>query len=235
MKNKSTTCKEKSIMCFFLNHKALTLAVVLLGLLILVSYNRGGISNILLERDFNSVVDFVESFGYLSLLIFIILVIVEVIVAPIPSVILYAVGGILFGTFLGGAGALLGNIIGAWIAFEIARRYGRKIVENKIDKKKLKQFDKFSRKYGSHAIFLLRINPITSSDIFSYLAGLTKMPAKQLILGTAWGLVPLVFVQSYFGSDVIKGNPLLTKIFIIVSIVYIIVFFYWIYYIKKKK
>ena len=234
MENKST-CKKNKAISFILKHKSLCFFILLFVLLILIIYKKDEIFNLLLVRDVNSITDFVGSFGFLSFLAFIILVIIEVVVAPIPSIVLYAVGGILFGTVLGGTGALIGNIIGAWIAFTIARRYGRQAFEKKINKRRLKQFDRFSRKYGSHTIFFLRINPITSSDIFSYLAGFTKMNIRQFILGTISGLAPLIYIQSYLGGSVIKDNPLLTKIFIILSIAYVAVFFYWIYHMGKKK
>jgi len=85
---------------------------------------------------------------------------------------------------------LFGNVLGAVIAFFIARKYGRKLVEKKINKKLRKNFDKFTKKYGAFALFLLRLNPFTTSDIFSYMAGLTKMRIRTFIFSTALGLIP---------------------------------------------
>lgn len=181
----------------------------------------------------DSIINFVNSFGTMAIVIFTILVIIEVVVAPIPSVILYAAGGILFGTFWGGTAALIGNIIGAIIAFEVARNFLRKPFEKKIEKSKLQKFDQFSKKYGGYAMFILRINPFTSSDVFSYLAGLTKMKRWHLILGTALGLAPLTYIQAYLGDGFVKNNSLLSLFFIFVAIAYVVIFFYFVFNRKK--
>jgi len=216
-------------------NKILIFILIIILSVFYYSYNRSEIIDSLIHQDTNSVIEFVNSFGFLSIIIFTILVIIEVVVAPIPSVILYAAGGIIFGTFLGGTAALIGNIVGAIIAFKIAQKYGRRFIEKKADKKRLVIFDKFSKKYGSYAIFLLRINPLTSSDIFSYLAGLSRISLKQLVLGTALGLAPLVYIQAYIGEDFIRNNPILFLLFIFISVAYIAVFFYGIYRLKNKK
>ena len=185
--------------------------------------------------DVDSLISYVQSFGTLASIIFFILVIIEVIAVPIPGLILYVAGGILFGAFIGGTIALVGNIIGSSLAFGIARYYRMKHLEKKVVKKERKIFNKFLGKYGIYSMFLLRINPLTSSDIFSYLAGLTKMPFKQFIIGTALGLLPLVYIQAYIGEDIIGQNPLLLYLFVILSIIYLVVFLYFLYSIFRKK
>ncbi len=216
-------------------NKFLIILLLLIVVFLYYGYTKEGIVHSLIYEDTGAISNFLNSFGIFSIVIFTILVIIEVVLAPIPSVILYAVGGIIFGTFLGGSAALVGNIIGAVIAYKIAKAYGRKYVEQKADKKKLARFDKFSRKYGSYAIFLLRVNPLTSSDVFSYLAGLSKISLKQLIWGTALGLLPLVYIQSYIGDSFIKNNPILYFIFIVISVLYVVLLFYGAYNLKSKK
>ncbi len=208
--------------------------VLIIAVLFYYNYQGGGILFSLINSDEEKISTFVESFGALSEIIFVLLVIVEVILAPIPSVILYAVGGAIFGAFLGGLLALIGNIIGAIIAFKLAGFYRRKYLDNEyINKSEI--FNKYARKYGGYAIFFLRLNPLTSSDVFSYLAGLTKMPLKHLILGTAFGLVPLAFFQSYIGETFLKSNPILNILFIAIFVGYIALFIYGLFRMKKKK
>jgi uncharacterized membrane protein YdjX (TVP38/TMEM64 family) len=216
-------------------HKIFIAVLFILSLAFYFSYAREGILYHLITNDTGSVINFINSFGVLSFVVYFILVVMEVVMAPIPSLVLYAAGGIIFGTFLGGTLALLGNILGAVIAFKIANRYGRKYVEGELRSDKLELFDKFSKKYGGYAIFLLRINPLTSSDIFSYLAGLTKMPLKNLVLGTALGLAPLAYAQSYLGGYIVKNNPFLYMILFFICVAYFLLFFYGIYYAKMKR
>ena len=48
---------------------------------------------------------------------------------------------------------------------------------------------------GLWVVLVLRINPFTSSDLVSYAAGLTRIPAWKVMAGTLLGMAPLCFVQ----------------------------------------
>jgi len=218
-------------------HWVFILILILFLAWVLYSYLAEGIVYLLATSDINSVVDFINSFGLLAVVIFILLIILEVVLAPIPPFVLYVAGGMIFGAFLGGTLTLFGNVLGAVIAFFIARKYGRKLVEKKINKKLRKNFDKFTKKYGAFALFLLRLNPFTTSDIFSYMAGLTKMRIRTFIFSTALGLIPLIYIQTYLGDVFVRDNPVIFFLFIIVSLIYLALFLYGLWYliIKKKK
>ncbi len=199
------------------------------------SYFNKGIFYLLAHQDINSVVNFVNSFGWLAVFVFILLVILEVVLAPIPPFVLYVAGGILFGAFFGGILTLFGNVVGSVLAFMMARKYGRELVEKKMKPLTREKFDKFSKKYGGFAIFFLRLNPFTTSDIFSYLAGLTEMRLRSLIFGTTFGLIPLIFIQTYLGDYLIRDNPFLFHLFIIVSLVYLALFLYGLWFLFRKR
>ncbi len=98
------------------------------------------------------------------------------------------------------------------------------------------KFDNFSKKYGGFAIFLLRVNPLTTTDLVSYLAGLSKIKFWKFILWTGLGLVPMIFIQTYFGDVFVKGNGILSALVIILSVLYLIFFVYLILrlFVKKK-
>jgi len=69
-------------------------------------------------------------------------------------------------------------------------------------------------------------NPFTSSDVFSYLAGISKMNFKKFLIGTTLGLIPLIYIQSYLGEEIITKNELLFNIFLIISLIYVLIFIY---------
>ena len=210
----------------------LFLVVVSIGLSI-YSYFAGGVIHSLMNNDMTSVLSYLSSFGWAAALIFVLFIILEVIFAPIPPLILYLVGGLMFGTLWGGFLALLGNIIGATLAFWIARTFGRKYMERKINKNLQKKFEKFTLKYGYLAIFLLRVNPITTSDLFSYIAGLSRLKFWGFIIATTLALVPYVFLQSYFGN-LFTENSLLFNLFIVAGIFYVVLFVVAIFLFRKK-
>lgn len=207
--------------------------LIILLIFIPYSYFSKGLIYFLINSDTSYIVNFVNSFGIFSLIVFVFLVILEVVFAPIPPFALYIVAGVIFGGFFGGILVLIGNICGSIIDFEIARIFGKNYIEKKLNKKKKIQFDEFIKKYGAWSIFLLRINPLTSSDLFSYLAGLSKMKLKTFILATSCGLIPLIFFQTYLGDFFIKNNSLLFFLFLFISFLYFILFLYL--FLRKDK
>jgi len=218
-------------------HWIFILILIILFSWVIYSYSSKGLFYLLATSNIDSIVSFITSFGWLAVVVFILLIILEVILAPIPPFVLYVAGGIIFGAFLGGTITLFGNVLGAVIAFLIARKFGRGFVEKKINKKLRLRFDNFTNKYGGWALFLIRLNPFTTSDLFSYLAGLSKMKLRTLIISTTLGLIPLVYIQTYLGDIFVKDNPFLFFLFIVISLIYLMLFLYGLWYliIKKKK
>jgi uncharacterized membrane protein YdjX (TVP38/TMEM64 family) len=225
----------KRFVNFLKKHWIFILAILILITWMIYSYFFEGIIYSLINSDTTDVVGFVQSFGTFAAIIFVLLVILEVVLAPIPPLILYIVAGVLFGGFIGGILTLVGNSIGALIDFKLARRFGRKSIEKNFDKKLKTKFDNFFDKYGPLSIFILRINPLTTSDLVSYLSGLTKIKTWKFILATSLGLIPLIFIQTYLGDIFIKDNPVLLGITILFSILYLAIFVYLIILSLNKK
>lgn len=65
---------------------------------------------------------------------YVLCVTIEVIVAPIPGVLLYAPGGLIFGPLAGGLLALIGNMLGAGISCGLTRSLGSGWLQHGLDK-----------------------------------------------------------------------------------------------------
>ncbi|MBC8290751.1 MAG: TVP38/TMEM64 family protein, partial [Planctomycetes bacterium] len=137
--------------------------------------------------------DAFESCGPFAPLAYFLFVMVEVVVAPIPGLMLYAPGGIIFGGFLGGLIALLGNVFGAGIACQVTRSLGGNWLTRLLSPKALEATQNALARRGGWLVFLLRINPLTSSDLVSYAAGFTQIPVWKVMLATLAGMAPLCF------------------------------------------
>ena len=207
-------------------HIYILIALILFFVWFSYSYVSGGIVFKLASTDTTALTDFVSSFGNWEKVVFVLLVILEVVFAPVPPLGLYVVSGLLFGGFVGGSLILIGNVIGAFIDFKIARKIGEGMSQNFANEKIRAKFNKFFAKYGGHSIFILRINPLTTSDIVSYLAGFTKIKTRTFLISTTLGLIPMIYLQSYFGEIFIKGNPFLSAIVIFTTLVYLLLFIY---------
>src|SRR5690606_35100276 len=71
----------------------------------------------------------VLSAGAMAPVVYVLAVAVEVVLAPIPGVLLYAPGGAIFGGWWGGTLSLVGNIIGAAVAAWIGATFGGGLFE----------------------------------------------------------------------------------------------------------
>lgn len=150
---------------------------------------------------------FFARFGAAGPLVYLGLVTVEVVVAPLPGLMLYAPGGILFGTFIGGGMALVGNILGAGIACAIARALGGTWLDGYFPVARLERINREVDRRGPLLIFLLRINPLTSSDIVSYAAGLTQIRIWKVMAATGLAMVPLCFAQAWLAEGLLDAFP----------------------------
>jgi uncharacterized membrane protein YdjX (TVP38/TMEM64 family) len=141
------------------------------------SWHSQGIAHTILSTNIDSLDKierlkyFFNSFGLLAPWIYVLCVTIEVMIAPIPSLMLYAPGGVIFGGFLGGLLSLIGNTLGAGICCAAVRGFGDAWMRTLFSEAKLEATQDQLNNKGVWLIFLLRINPLTSSDLISYAAG----------------------------------------------------------------
>jgi len=209
---------------------AATLLLSLLGWA-LWSYLDGGIVSRLISSDLSStdkveaVQEFFLAWGNLAPVVYVAVVTVEVVVAPIPGMMLYLPGGLIFGGFWGGVLSLLSNILGAGIACILMRTLaGRQATRSFFAKQSLEKYRHYLEQHGMAILVLLRVNPFTSSDLVSYAAGLTPIPVWKVMLGTGVGMLPICFAQSYLAQEIFTALPWLIGPLILLCLVYVVVF-----------
>jgi uncharacterized membrane protein YdjX (TVP38/TMEM64 family) len=192
----------------------------------IVSYLQGGTVHKMFSLEAEEVAAFIRSMGVFSYLVFLLIVVLEVVLAPIPPLLLYTVAGILYSSLGGGLLVLAGNLVGATIDFFIARKFGAERLQKAINPALKKKFDRFFGKYGALAVFILRVNPLTTSDLVSYISGFTNMRYIHFIAATALGLAPLVFLQTYLGGEIFRRSSILIGVAFIFGILFLLLFIY---------
>ena len=139
---------------------------------------------------------FVNSFGPLSVVIFIGLQILQVIVAPIPGEVNGFIGGYLYGPVLGTLYSTIGLTIGSWLAFILARWLGLPFVEKVISPRIIEKYDYFMEHRGILISFILFVIPGFPKDALSYLIGLSHMKTSTfLIICTAGRLLGTIMLS----------------------------------------
>ena len=194
-----------------------------------VSYLSGGIASALLstegdsEQRVNALRAFFADMNGFAPLAYIAMVVVEVVVAPIPGTLLYLPGGMIFGGFYGGLWSLIANILGAGISCQLMRSIvGRKATRSFFEREHLVRYRELIEKRGLLFIALLRLNPLTSSDLVSYASGLTTMRVSTVMLGTAIGMAPLCFAQSYLAATLFDSFPWLIWPMLVACVLYVL-------------
>jgi uncharacterized membrane protein YdjX (TVP38/TMEM64 family) len=207
-----------------------TLVIVALAVACAVwSYRAGGIVKVLLatasepQYGIEALRGYVLSWGVFAPAAYVLAVTLEVLIAPFPGTLLYAPGGAIFGGFVGGTLSLAGNVLGATIAAAIGRGLGEDWVTRRSGRAALDRHRKKLMTRAPWIIFLLRVNPLTSSDLVSYVAGAVGVPVRVVALGTFAGMAPLCYVQSYLAATIFTYLPAGVWIVVGVGIAYVVV------------
>lgn len=149
---------------------------------------------------------FIAEAGPAGPLVFMGLQILQVFVAPIPGQVTGLVGGFLFGPWLGLLYALIGATIGFTLIFLLVRKLGRPFVERFVDKKTLDKFDYIAGSKGVFVLFLVFLLPAFPDDLICYIAGLTKIPIRTLVLVSLAGRLPVYAILSFAGDGLAGSN-----------------------------
>ncbi len=147
---------------------------------------------------------FIKGFGIFSPVIFVIFQAVQIIVAPIPGNFTTIAGGWLFGWF-GILWTMVGATLGFWVVILLSRRFGRPLIEKIFKKDQIKKFDFVAEKDGALVLFLIFLLPIFPDDLLSYLAGLTKIRTRNLLLISIVGRLPNYLLLNLLGAGMSEG------------------------------
>ncbi|MEG0775672.1 TVP38/TMEM64 family protein [Clostridium sp.] len=195
MINKITTLLK----IFFQNKKLLNL-IKWSGLLILIVVTLCFTSNIdfLHECTPENVKNFVNSYGILAPVVYIILFTLSA-VTLFPDSVLAIAGGMCFGLSGGFIFTLLGALGGATFAYFLAKTLDQNFIK-KVVKKDMSKLENAMKKGGFYIIFILRLIPLVPFDVISYCAGFAGIKYKDFALGTLVGTIPGIFVYINLGD-----------------------------------
>lgn len=168
-----------------------------------------------LFSDINSLKMFIAQGGIWGPLIFVLIQIVQVVIPIIPGGVSCAAGVVLFGPWAGLIYNYVGIVIGSFINFYLARKYGTTLVKSFVSES---TYDKYSNwldkgkkfdKFFALAIFF----PVAPDDFLCMLAGLTKMSLKRfaaiILLGKPASIamysLTLIYAGGWLGKFISLG------------------------------
>jgi uncharacterized membrane protein YdjX (TVP38/TMEM64 family) len=124
----------------------------------------------------------------------------------LPGGVLAIGAGLFFGLWWGWALNVLGSTLGAAAAVLIARQFGRRWVETRLNGSgKWKALDAAVAREGWKIIFLSQVHPLFPTSLLNYLYGLTRVPLRTCVLWIAVGQAPGMFLYAYLGRMAQSG------------------------------
>jgi uncharacterized membrane protein YdjX (TVP38/TMEM64 family) len=146
--------------------------------------------------DKEKAISCINSFHPYDEVVFILMQILQVIAAPIPGEVTGLIGGYLYGPVLGTIYSMVGITIGSWMAFVLARYFGRPLVEKTVKPLMIEKYDDFLKHHGLFVSFLLFLIPGFPKDCLCYIIGLSHMRTWHfLVISTAGRLLGTILLS----------------------------------------
>lgn len=175
----------------------LTLLLLLGGLLFL--YQTGFFAACSSSQALRAYID--RSAPYSHLLFFLVQFL-SVVLAPIPSNLTAAAGGMLFGTWMAFLLTFAAVFSGSLVVFQLARLLGRNFADRIVSRRLSEKYQDIIRSRTSVFLILAFLFPYFPDDVLCILAGLTDLPFRRfalIVLFTRpWGLL---FASALGGSS----------------------------------
>jgi uncharacterized membrane protein YdjX (TVP38/TMEM64 family) len=141
-----------------------------------------------------------------------ILIGLKAISAPLgfPGTPLTLLAGSLFGNLLGTIIALIGNTIGASLAFLLSRYVLRDYVQKKFESTnpRIKAYDQKIKEKAVTTVIALRLIPLFPFNALNFMLGITSIPFRKYFIGSFIGMIPGTFAFVYFGESLRMLSPL---------------------------
>lgn len=162
---------------------------------------------------------FMESFGVLAPLAYVLLHIVQIVFAPIPGQFIYIAGGYVFGVVDGTLYGFIGTVIGSGLAILVGDRLGRPVVKKIVSDASIDRFDAAAATYGYTPYFLIFLLPGFPDDAVCLIGGVTSLDAKKLWGFALIGRTPELIALTLAGNSLAVADTTLFAVLMVVVFV----------------
>lgn len=126
----------------------------------------------------------------------------QALVAVVPSTLIMVVAVLAYGPTLGGLLAWAGPVLAATVNYGVGRAVGTVTVDAIVGRDTELKVRRFVERYGFWAIVLARAAPAVSDDAFSLVAGAVAMRFPRYLLASVVGVFPLAATIAFLGGDI---------------------------------
>jgi uncharacterized membrane protein YdjX (TVP38/TMEM64 family) len=149
--------------------------------------------------------DEVKSWGHWAVLASIGLMVAHSLV-PFPAELVTFANGMLFGPVWGVVITWVGAMLGAALAFALARWFGRPFVDAVMSERHRDAMDRWMNHLGIGVLLVSRLMPIISFNVINYAAGLTPISWWTFLWTTGLGILPITTLLVVTGDQFWNGS-----------------------------
>lgn len=146
-------------------------------------------------------IEFIRHSGSLGILASIGIMVVHSFV-PFPAELVAIANGMVYGSLWGTVITWVGAMLGALLAFGLARRFGRPFVGRVLRRKSAQRLDDWVARHGTGALFLSRFIPVISFNLINYAAGLLRVSWWTFAWTTGVGILPMTVLMAAMGEQI---------------------------------
>jgi len=125
---------------------------------------------------------------------------------PFPAEFVTFANGMLFGPVWGVAITWTGAMLGASLAFALARWFGRPFVDALMNERHRDAVDRWARRQGIGVLLVSRLMPLISFNVINYAAGLSPVSWWTFLWTTGLGILPITTLLVVTGDQVWNGS-----------------------------
>ena len=121
---------------------------------------------------------------------------------PFPAEFVAIANGMIYGPVWGAAITWTGAMLGAFLAFGLARRFGRPFVERVVAQRRWQSIDDWAAAQGGRVVLLARFIPVIAFNLINYAAGLSRISWWTFSWATGLGILPLTVLMVVMGDQI---------------------------------
>ena len=148
--------------------------------------------------------EWVDEQGALGPTVFILVMAISVLFAPIPNVPIFIAAGLAWGPVLGSVYSMAGMMLGSVMAFYTARVLGRRYLARLVGRKMANRLDGLVDNFGGRVVFWARMMPVVNFDWISFVAGMTSIRFVPFFVASFFGMLLPTFVAVAAGDQLGK-------------------------------
>jgi uncharacterized membrane protein YdjX (TVP38/TMEM64 family) len=120
---------------------------------------------------------------------------------PFPAELIAIANGMLFGPVWGTLVTWLGAMLGAALAFALARRYGRPLLDRLVARKAWTGAEALHACCDARTLLLARLVPVISFNLINYAAGILGVSWWRFVWTTSLGILPITVASVALGDQ----------------------------------